>query len=99
MDRRRDSVTGDTTIFADPMIYPAFPGGQSGLTEYINKNFNWTQGQMTVEGKVFVEFLVDSDGEIKDVKVVRGLCESCDKEAVRLVKIMPRGHRENKTGQ
>jgi periplasmic protein TonB len=87
--QKKDSVTSDTTIFADPMIYPAFPGGQSGLTEYIAKNFNWTQGQLTVEGKVFVEFIVDIDGKIKDVKVIRGLCESCDKEAVRLVKNMP----------
>jgi periplasmic protein TonB len=44
---------------------------------------------LTVEGKVFVEFLVDVDGKIKEVKVVRGLCESCDKEAIRLVKNMP----------
>lgn len=87
--QKKDSVTKDTTILADPMIYPEFPGGQSGLKEYIDKNFNWTQGQLTVEGNVFVEFLVDIDGKIKDVKVVRGLCESCDKEAIRLVKNMP----------
>ena len=85
----KDSVAHDTTIFADPMIYPSFPGGQAGLKEYIDKNFNWTQGQMTVEGNVFVEFVVDTDGKIKDVKIVRGLCESCDKEALRLVKNMP----------
>lgn len=71
------------------MIYPSFPGGEAGLTDYIYKNINWTQGQLTVEGKVFVEFLVDIDGKIKDVKVVRGLCESCDKEAILLVKNMP----------
>ena len=84
-----DSVTSDTTIFADPMIYPSFPGGQTGLAEYIDKNFNWTQGQRTVEGKVFVEFLVDIDGKVKNVRVVRGLCKSCDKEAMRLVRNMP----------
>ena len=83
------SLTTDTTIFADPMILPSFPGGQTALTEYIDKNFNWRQGQLTVGGKVFVEFVVDVDGKIKDVKVVRGLCNSCDKEALRLVKSMP----------
>lgn len=85
----RDSVQTDTTIFIDPLILPSFPGGQTALTEYIDKNFNWTQGQLTVEGRVFVEFLVDIDGMIKDVKVVRGLCDSCDKEALRLVRNMP----------
>ena len=89
LGQTKDSVTRDTTIFADPMVYPSFPGGQAGLTEYIKKNFNRTQGQLTVEGKVVVEFLVDIDGKVKDVKVVRGLCESCDKEAIRLVKNMP----------
>src|SRR5690606_13583247 len=52
--RKKGSVSKDTAIFADPMIYPEFPGGQSGLKEYIDKNFNWTQGQLTVEGNVFV---------------------------------------------
>jgi protein TonB len=85
----KDSVSTDETIFADPLVYPTFPGGQNGLTEYIKKNFNWTQGQLTVEGKVFVEFVVDIDGKIKDAKIARGLCESCDKEALRLVNNMP----------
>ncbi|MEQ1790498.1 MAG: TonB family protein, partial [Rickettsiales bacterium] len=84
-----DSVTSDTTVFADPLIYPTFPGGQVGLKEYIDKNFNWTQGQLTIGGKVFVEFVVDVDGKIKDAKIVRGLCDSCDKEALRLVTNMP----------
>ena len=85
----KDSVTTDGTIFIDPLIYPTFQGGQLALTEYIDKNFNWTRGQLTVEGKVFVEFVVDVDGKIKDAKVVRGLCDSCDKEALRLVRNMP----------
>jgi periplasmic protein TonB len=59
------------------------------LTEYIEKNFNWSQGQLTVGGTVWVGFWVDVDGKIEDVKLVRGLCESCDKEALRLVKNMP----------
>lgn len=86
----KDAVASDTTSFADPMIYPSFPGGQAGLKEYIDKNFNWIQGQITVEGIVFVEFVVEKDGKVKDVKIVKGLCESCEKEALRLVKNMPK---------
>jgi protein TonB len=84
----RDSTETDK-IFIDPLTYASFPGGQVALTEYIAKNFNWTHGQLTVQGSVFVEFLVDVDGKIKDAKVLKGLCESCDKEALRLVKSMP----------
>jgi periplasmic protein TonB len=64
-------------------------GGQDSLIKYIDNNFNWAQGQSTVNGKVFVEFVVYVDGKISDVKIVRGLCDSCDKEALRLVKSMP----------
>ncbi len=85
----KDSVTTDGTIFIDPLIYPTFPGGQIALKEYIDKNFNWTRGNLTVEGKVFVEFVVDIDGKIMEAKIVRGLCDSCDKEALRLVNNMP----------
>lgn len=85
----RDSVTNDLEIFADPLIAPSFPGGQTALKEYIDKNFNWTQESSTVKGKVFVEFVVDIDGKIGDSKVTRGLCDTCDKEALRLVANMP----------
>ncbi len=85
----KDSVTIDVPIFIDPLIHPSFPGGQDSLIKYIDNNFNWAQGQSTVNGKVFVEFVVDVDGKISDVKIVRGLCDSCDKEALRLVKSMP----------
>ena len=69
---------------------PSFPGGQEELNRYIEKKFKWRQGQRTVEGKVFVEFWIENNGQIKDAKVVRGLCDTCDKEALRLVSEMPK---------
>ena len=87
--QKNDTLTNDTTIFADPLIYPSFPGGQISLDEYIKNNFKWTQGQVKVHGKVFVEFVVDTNGKIKEAKVIRGLCDTCDKEALRLVENMP----------
>lgn len=70
-------------------VPPSFPGGQDELKKYIDKNFKWTQGQETTEGKVFIEFWIEKDGQVSDVKVLRGLCETCDKEALRLVTEMP----------
>lgn len=90
--QRTDSlVVGEEINFEEPavVIPPSFPGGQTALTEYLHKNFTWKQGQHTVQGRVFVVFLVDVDGKIKDATVIRGLCDSCDKEALRLVKNMP----------
>lgn len=67
----------------------SFPGGKEELDDYLKKNMQWQQGQLTVEGKVYVSFLVTEDGNVTDVVVEKGLCESCDKEAIRLVKNMP----------
>ena len=85
----KDSLTSDWPIIEDPRTYPSFPGGDAALNEYIVKNLNWAPGSTKVEGKVFVDFVVDVDGNIMDVKIVRGLCESCDMEALRLVRNMP----------
>lgn len=68
---------------------PGFPGGKVKLEQFIKKNLQWRQGQLTVEGTVFVSFIVDSLGKINDIKVIKSLCESCDQEAVRIVKAMP----------
>jgi protein TonB len=69
--------------------FATFPGGKEQLAIYLRDNMQWQQSQLTIEGKVFVAFLIKENGEIKDLVVMRGLCESCDKEAVRLVENMP----------
>lgn len=71
----------------DPIA--SFPGGREKLDIYFRKNIQWNQSQLTVAGKVFVSFQVKENGSISDVAVVRSLCESCDKEAIRLVRNMP----------
>jgi protein TonB len=84
----QDSTETDK-IFIDPLTYASFPGGQVALTKFMDKNVSRTRTHPAVKGSVFVEFLVDVDGKIKDAKVLRGLCDSCDEEALRLVKSMP----------
>lgn len=85
-----ESMSRDTIILYDPIIYPSFHGGQEKLKEYIKDNLKWEQGQETVEGKVFIEFFVNALGEIGQAKVVRGLCDLCDKAALRVIMEMPR---------
>lgn len=69
---------------------PKFPGGTDSLFAFIERNFQWSQDQATVEGKVFVQFIVNAEGTVSNVEVIRGLCENCDLEAIRLVKLMPK---------
>lgn len=80
-------IDNDTIYtFAEEM--PAFPGGDQGLMEYVNKNIKYPE-EAKVEGRVFIGFVIEKDGSVNEVKVIRGIGELCDNEAIRMVKSMP----------
>lgn len=71
---------------------PTFPGGQEALLKYITSNLRYpTIAQENgVQGSVICQFVVDRDGSVKNVRVVRSLDPSCDKEAVRVIQSLPK---------
>jgi len=71
---------------------PAFPGGEEELIRFIHDNLKYpaVAAEVGVEGRVTIRFVVSRTGDVTDVTVIRGLDPSCDKEAVRVVKMMPR---------
>ena len=71
---------------------PSFPGGESKLMEYLSRHVNYPQEarEHGVQGKVFVNFTVEADGSITNVKLIRGIGSGCDEEAVRVVENMPK---------
>ena len=76
-----------------PMVeeMPKFPGGEEELYKYLVTNLRFPQ-QAKVKGFngiVYVTFVINEDGSISDVKVLRGIGMGCDEEAVRVVKSMP----------
>ena len=70
---------------------PEYPGGQAALFEYISKNVKYPADaeKKKVEGKVFVTFVVDTDGKITDVSLLRKVFPSLDAEAIRVISGMP----------
>ncbi|MGE5429216.1 MAG: energy transducer TonB [Methylococcaceae bacterium] len=70
---------------------PEFPGGEAALRKYLAQNIKYPRiaTENGVQGKVFVSFVVDKNGSIGTVKVVRGVDSALDAEAVRVVKAMP----------
>jgi len=70
---------------------PSFPGGQGALMKYLNDNIKYpvVAQENGVQGRVVVSFVVERDGSITDVNVVRSVDPSLDKEAVRVIKGMP----------
>lgn len=71
---------------------PMFPGGQTALMKYLSEHTKYpvVAQDNGVQGRVTVQFVVEKDGSISDVHVLRGVDPSLDKEAVRVVKSMPR---------
>ena len=71
---------------------PAFPGGEAKLMEYVAKNVKYPQiaRETGVQGRVYVNFVVEPDGSVSNVSVLRGIGGGCDEEAVRVVKNMPK---------
>lgn len=71
-----------------------FPGRMSGFYRYISKKMKYPKDarQLGIEGKVYVDFVIDATGEIRkeSVKIKQGVHPSCDEEAIRLIKESPK---------
>jgi protein TonB len=89
----------EVTEQKEPEVYtyvdeePEFPGGYASMMAFIQKNFNYPQVAIenNIQGKCYVKFVVKGDGSVSSVQVERGIpgCPECDKEAVRVVRMMP----------
>ncbi|MBO0933685.1 energy transducer TonB [Fibrella aquatilis] len=80
---------------------PEFPGGISALAAYLQKNLRYPSSASSagVSGKVYLNFIVNSDGSLVDVEVVKGIGFGCDDEALRVVKAMPRWKAGRQSGR
>ncbi len=71
---------------------PQFPGGESELIKLIRQNLKYPEmaHQKGIQGNIIVRFVVSKTGEVDKVEIVRSLEPSCDKEAIRVVKLLPK---------
>jgi TonB family protein len=71
---------------------PSFPGGQEGYTKFLINNIKYPEEAMkkNVTGTVYVSFIVEADGSVTTVRVLRGIGSGCDDEALRVVSMMPK---------
>ncbi len=82
----------EAEIFKVVEEMPEFPGGTAKLLEYIGKNIKYPMmaRESDIQGKVYVNFVVEPNGSISHVEVLRGIGGGCDEEAVRVVQSMPK---------
>lgn len=86
---------------SDEMVMPTFPGGKSGLIDYLAHNIRYPRSaeKKGAQGRVIVSFVVERDGSISDIEVKKSVEPSLDREAMRVVAGMPRwipGKRQGK---
>ncbi|MDJ1503139.1 energy transducer TonB [Xanthocytophaga agilis] len=88
----------DTTAFTDSVAFcacfieqiPEFPGGRWELAQYLHQNIRWPTTATDASGVVYIRFLVNTDGSISNIEVIKGIHPDFDAEAVRVVQHMPK---------
>ena len=84
-----DSIINQGGCFIDTEM-PQFIGGNDSLKKFISNNFNLAVDNNCSEGKIYLKFVVEEDGNLTNIKVIRGFSEKLDLEAVRVLSIMPK---------
>lgn len=79
-------------VFYNVEQMPQFPGGEGELIKWLGNNINYPTiaSEQGIQGRVSLRFVVRPDGSVDDVQIVKSLEASCDKEALRVVKKMPK---------
>ncbi len=85
--------TEDTNqIFTNVEVLPSFPGGLDAFGKFLGKNLRYPPiaRDNGIQGRVYCNFVVEKDGSLTDIKVVRGIGGGCDEEAIRVLKNSPK---------
>ena len=85
-------VLPDDSIYNNVEVMPEFPGGMEAMMKYLSENIKYPEQakEKNTQGRVLVTFIVEKNGSISDVKVVKGIGNGCDEEAVRVISAMPK---------
>lgn len=87
-----EEASDEGEVFQVVEQMPEFPGGMDALMSYLGKNIHYpAQAQENnIQGRVIINFTVNKDGSIVDPEIKKSLDPSCDKEAMRVIKAMPK---------
>jgi len=87
-----DEEVEEAQIFTVVESMPSFPGGDKARIRFLNENIEYPTmaRESGIQGRVYVTFVVERNGIVTDVKILRGIGGGCDEEAIRVVKAMPK---------
>jgi protein TonB len=89
-EEKKGSV--DDEVFVVVEEQAEFPGGLDSMYAYIQKNLKYPEKAKAegIEGRVFVSFIIEKDGSISNVKILRGIGGGCEEAVVEMIKNMPK---------
>jgi periplasmic protein TonB len=78
-------------VFDHAEVMPAYEGGNEAMMKFIQKRIRYPRPaiRQEIEGTVYVRFIVRGDGSVTDVEVIKGIHPDCDKEAMRVIALLP----------
>jgi protein TonB len=90
--QEEEAEVEEQQIFMVVETAPSFPGGDVARMKFLQDNIRYPQmaRESGIQGTVYVTFVVERDGSVTDVKILRGIGGGCDEEALRVVSNMPR---------
>lgn len=92
IEEEEDEETDETSIYTFVDDMPEFPGGERALSKWIADHLIYPPSAVNkgIQGKVYVQFIVERDGSIHDAKVTKSVEVSLDKEALRVINSLPK---------
>lgn len=78
-------------VYTQSEVMPKYTGGNDAMFKYLSTNLKYpiAAKEKKIEGTVFVRFVVNADGKVGSVEILRGIGGGCDQEAKRIVEMMP----------
>ena len=91
-DAQGDPLQPEDKVYKRVDIMPSYPGGTEAILAFIAENIQYPKDALEAgkQGTVVCEFVINKDGRFSDIRVVRGLSPSLDKEAIRVIKSFPK---------
>lgn len=88
-------------LFVSVEQQPEYPGGIEALRSFLNKNLNYPRSAANagISGKVYISFVVNTDGSLTEVQVLKGIGFGCDEEAIRVIRKMPQWRPGKQSGR
>jgi len=80
---------------------PEYPGGDEARVKFIYHNLQYPSDAKAkrIQGTVFVTFVIDTAGNVRDAEILKGMGYGCDEEALRVVRLMPRWNPGKQSGK